>query len=188
MNYVEPKKTPLKIREAALALSKALGNPSRATLLVALAKTGLETGEFQAMWNHNWGNIKAMGSYAGDYTCIHLNEVLPGRGLVWFAPEGELTGKRGQVVGEVFAVPPGHPQTRMRAYASAEAGAADYVAFVAQKKRYAKAWAELLAGNEEGYVRELKAAGYFTANEALYLKGVRWRMSVYESHIKGIGA
>ncbi len=40
------------------------------TLALALAKTALETGRWQRIWNSNFGNIKASESYVGQYTCI----------------------------------------------------------------------------------------------------------------------
>src|SRR5512133_3177238 len=95
--YVPPVRTPLTWREAAHCLRWALGMPRPSVLALAWAKSALETGRWSAMWGYNWGNVKASTSYAGMYTCITLNEVLPARGVVWFAPEGELSGdpKRG---------------------------------------------------------------------------------------------
>lgn len=180
--YVPPKKTPLTFDEAdgalTLALASSLGEtPSIPTRALALAKTALETGRWSAMWNHNWGNVKASEKWEGLYTCIVLNEVLNGK-VVWFAPEGRLTGnpaKGGKLAGDLAdagrTVPPGHPQTRMRAFPTAADGALDYVRFVGGG-RYRAAWELLLAGDAQGYVHALKVAGYFTADEATYAKGV----------------
>jgi hypothetical protein len=114
--------------------------------------------------------VKASESYAGLYCTIELNEVLNGQ-VVWFSPRGRLDRKGGKVVAEPFEDPPGHPQTRMRAYLTREDGALAYVAFVAGG-RYASAWQHLLVGDAVGYVTELRAKGYFTAPLADYLKGV----------------
>lgn len=144
------------------------------TLALALAKTALETGRWTQIWNANWGNVKASDGHVGMFTCITLNEVLPGRGTVWFAPEGELTAapsRGGKLVGTPIPVPDGHPQTRMRAHANEFDGVDCYVDFVANG-RYAEAWKMLLAGDAAGYVHQLKARGYFTADEATYAKGV----------------
>jgi hypothetical protein len=180
--YVPPQKTPLTFEQAAfamrLALLSVLGEgPTAPVLALALAKTALETGRWQSMWNGGWGNIKASDKYEGLYTCIVLNEVIDGR-VVWFAPEGRLTGNpaKGGVHANDLAdagrkVPPGHPQTRMRAFTSAADGALDYVRFVSGG-RYAQAWELLLAGDAQGYVHALKAKGYFTADEATYARGV----------------
>lgn len=173
--FQEAKRTPCTFEEAAemmkWKLSTVLGkDPSVEVLSLALAKTALETGRWTQIWNSNWGNVKAGETYQGMFTCIKLNEVLGGK-LVWFAPEGQLTSKTGVVVGKVWEVPPGHPQTRMRAYANNYDGVDSYVDFVSGG-RYKAAWAKLLAGDAVGYVHSLKLAGYFTASEELYRKGV----------------
>jgi hypothetical protein len=173
--YVEPVKTPLTFDEAADRMQQgilvATGiAPTTKALALALAKTALETARWQSMYCHNWGNIKAGDSYVGMYTCIPLNEVLNGK-VVWFDPKGQLDRKGGGLVGVEWGVPPGHPQTRMRAYANGFDGAQQYVDFVANG-RYKDAWARLLDGDAPGYVRALRAKGYFTADEATYLRGV----------------
>lgn len=180
--YVEPKRTPLTFDEAAQCMKWALTNqigqsPADEVLALALAKSALETGRWTAIWNSNWGNVKASETYEGMYTCIVLNELLVRGGklkAVWFAPEGELSGdpsKGGKLISEPLAVPPGHPQTRMRAFANNWDGVDQYVEFVATG-RYSKAFQALLTGKADAYVRELKLAGYFTAIESVYLKGV----------------
>lgn len=181
--YVAPKKTPMTWQEAhdcmKWALSTHLGHdPSDEVLSLALAKSALETGKWKSIWNDNWGNVKASEKWEGQmYTCIYLNEVLLRDGVrkvIWFMPEGELTdslANGGKLVGEPMAVPPGHVQTRMRAYANHWDGADQYITFVANGN-YKKAWAALLTGNPTAYVHELKVAGYFTADEKVYAKSV----------------
>jgi hypothetical protein len=173
--YVDPILTPLTFDEAADRMQQgilvATGiAPTTKALALALAKTALETGRWQKMWNGNWGNIKAGENYEGMFTAFPCNEVLNGK-TVWFSPEGQLTGKGGEIVGVTWAVPPAHPQCRFRAYANGFDGAQQYVDFVANG-RYAEAWNRLLDGDVVGYVRQLKIRGYFTADEATYLRGV----------------
>jgi hypothetical protein len=180
--YVPPRRTPLSFDAASEVLGYALQRqldrkPSDEVLALALAKTSLETGRYLSIWNEGFGNVKSGPDYRGMFTCITLNEVLVRSGkkvLVWFAPEGELSAapsKGGKLIGSPIAVPDGHPQTRMRAYANEFDGAISYVEFVAGG-RYKAAWAKLLEGDPAGYVHALKVAGYFTADEALYRKGV----------------
>lgn len=180
--YVTPARTPITIPQAIecmrWALKCELGTePSDEALALALAKTALETGRWKAIWNSNWGNVKAPDSYQGMFTCITLNEVLVRQGkrvLVWFAPEGELTGnpaKGGKLIGRPLPVPDGHPQTRMKAFANRYDGALSYVHFVAGG-HYREAWRKLLTGDARGYVHALKAAKYFTADEGPYADGV----------------
>ncbi len=175
--YVEPKRTPLTFAQALHAMKWALKSRvdhlTDEVVALALAKTALETGRWTQIWQANWGNIKAGSEYSGMFTCITLNEVLNGK-IVWFAPEGQLSAapsNGGKLVGAPLPVPDGHPQTRMRAYANEYDGADSYVDFVAGG-RYKAAWAKLLVGDALGYVRALKVAGYFTADEALYARGV----------------
>ncbi len=184
--YVAPFKTPLTFAEAAKAMRQGIlvatgEHPSNAALALALAKTALETGRWQSMWNNNWGNVKAGAEYYGMYTCITLNEVLNGR-TVWFAPEGELVRKDGPLKYAPLAVPPGHVQTRMRAYANAYDGAQQYVDFVANRRNRA-AWQRLLAGDPAGYVHALKVKGYFTADEATYRRGVE---RIFAEYLSGL--
>lgn len=180
--YMPPVKTPFTFDEAADAMrwamqSAAGDDVNNDVLALALAKSALETGRWKSIWNNNWGNVKAGPDYEGWYTCIVLNEVLMRHGkpsLVWFAPEGELTAspaKGGKLTGKIYPVPDGHPQTRMRHYANRFDGADQYVRFVASG-RYKHAWAALLQGDAREYVRRLKAAKYFTADETRYHAGV----------------
>lgn len=173
--YVQARLTPLTFDEASSALAAALKDkigkpPTREALALALAKTALETGRWRSIWNSNFGNVKAGAKYVGMYCAIELNEVLDGK-VVWFAPRGRLDRKGGKVVAEHYPDPPGHPQTRMRAHANRFDGAFAYADFCAGG-RYAAAWQFLLHGDAVAYVRALKAAGYFTAPETDYARGV----------------
>lgn len=176
--YVAPVVTALSFDEAAASMLTALQATgetiSRACHACALAKVALETGRWQHIWNYNFGNVKAATTFIGRYTCIKLNEVLQRGGkatVVWFAPEGELTSRDGKLTAPPIPVPEGHPQTRMRAHASSLDGANEYVEFVSGG-RYLDAWAELLAGDPNGYVSALHRAGYFTADPVPYAKAV----------------
>lgn len=167
------------------ALMDALGgkHPTDDTLSLALAKTALETGRWKYIHCYNWGNIKAGKAYVGQYTSFACNEVLGGK-VVWFAPGGRLDGKGGSVVAEPSPVPPGHYQTRFRAYANQFDGAYEYVDFVASG-RYVDAWKELLVGDSDGYVQALHDKGYFTADPAVYGKGVKSLQAEFKAKLQG---
>jgi hypothetical protein len=146
-------------------------------LALMLAKTVLECGRdtkaglvWTSSWNDCIGNIKAGPTYVGQYTAYACNEIL-GNMVVWFDPRGRLNRKGGEVIAEPYAGPPWHPQCRFRAFANAYDGAHSYVDFVSGG-RYKDAWAELLAGQPHDYVMALAAKGYFTADPAIYSKGV----------------
>lgn len=180
--YTPPRRTPMSFQEAEglarWALRFALGSePSDEVVALFLAKTGLETGRWSAIWNGNWGNWKGTETWEGMFTCIVLNEVLKRNGrdtLVWFAPEGELSGnpaKGGKLIEAPIPVPDGHPQTRMRAFPGNTHGVEVYVDSL-ERGRYREAWGFLLRGDATAYVHSLKQKGYFTADEELYRKGV----------------
>lgn len=174
--FKENELTPFTFEEAEeairWALSTQLGHkPDDEVVALALAKIFLETGRLESCHDWNVGNIKASPSYVGMYTAFACNEILNGH-AVWFSPYGRLDKKGGVPIAEFFTGAPWHPQTRFRAYANHFDGMDQYVTFIATG-RYKVAWARLLSGDAVGFVHELKLARYFTADEALYLKGVR---------------
>jgi len=176
--FVDAQKTPYTFEAAMEALKWAMNDPAIPVLALGAAKCALETARWETIWNHNWGNVKAAADYEGMFTCIVLNERLLNKTTgkmeyVWFAPEGRLTASPklgGKLVGKPLPVPPGHAQTRMRAFANRFDGADQYVRFVAEK--YPTSWRALLTGDPYAYVHALKAGGYFTAEEGPYATGV----------------
>jgi hypothetical protein len=152
------------------ALTNMVGVPSDLAVAVLHAQGALETGHFKSCWNGNAGNIKAGELYEGLYTCIKLNEVLSGR-TVWFAPNGELDGKDGPVKGKEWENPPGHPQTRMRAYLSLAGGVEDKIRFLL-KERWRPALELAWEGNPAAYVEAIRERGYFTAALEPYRRAV----------------
>jgi len=189
--FVDAEKRPLSFEQAAPAMKAALSNqlghdPSDEVLALALAKTALETGRWQSMWNDNWGNIKAGIAYVGMYTAFACNEVLNGV-LTWFSPKGRLDHEGGTVIAEWYDAEPWHPQTRFRAYANEFDGCYSYVDLISTG-RYKVAWAMLLSGSVTGFVHELKMAGYFTADESLYLKGVQGLYNEMLARVKQLPA
>lgn len=170
--YVEPAVTPLSFHDAQEALRWAMGSPSLEQLALCLAKSALETGRWQKIWNYNFGNAKSGETYVGMFTCIRLNEVIDGQ-VKWFNPDSGG-----------FAVPPGHPQTRMRAFANAWDGAEQYLGVL--RGRFGLAYDAMLTGSPEKYVRTLKATGYFTADEEPYLRGVKSLHREFIAKLQGL--
>lgn len=127
--------------------------PSDKSLGVLFAKSALETGRWKFIHCYNFGNIKKVRSPDdGHFFCMYrCGEVINGKHLMFDPP---------------------HLQTHFRGYKTPEDGAEDYIKFVSQKKRYLKAWEKVIQGDPAGYSRELKIAGYYTADEARYTAGV----------------
>lgn len=171
--FTEDLLTPLTFEEADEAITAALPRGvSVGVRALALAKTALETGRWKKIHFWNFGNVKADDDYVGQFTCFACGEELK-EGSCWFEPDGKIKNlTHGTITRPVaFDVPPGHPQTRFRAYANRFDGAYEYVDFV-QNGRYSQAWIALLAGDAVGYVHQLKLKDYFTALEAPYVAGV----------------
>lgn len=173
--YVKPVVTPYTIEDLIASLRDGFtivtgSKPRDEALAVLTAKVRLESGNGAHAWNDDIGNIKRAEGDAGNFTCILLNEVIANV-VRWFRPDGELLGGPSSALkGSPVAVPDGHPQTRMAALPNRTEGGRFYVDFVANRKRYAKAWQAVLAGNPEAYARELGAAGYYTAPVEQYTK------------------
>lgn len=188
--YMPPEVTTLDFEEAAEVHRWGLAEEGSIltdeALALGMSKTALESGRWKKMHNWNFGNVKCPETQPGMFTSFACNEVLKGE-TVWFAPEGELDRKGGVVVGKVWDVPPGHPQTRFAAFANRWDGIERYVSFL-QRPRYLKAYRALLSGSAPAYVRELRAAGYFTAPEDQYLRGVASMQREFVAKLRGLSA
>ena len=131
--------------------------PSKNTLAIVWSQVVLETGrntdrvENSMMRNYNYGNIKKNLDYSPNWTSYDAGEFLGGKHQMFY---------------------PYHPQTHFAAWKTPLDGALGYLNFLKNRKRYANAWIELKAGDAVGYVKELKAGGYFTAPLDQYTKVV----------------
>jgi hypothetical protein len=158
-NYRPPIDTKLTIPQAVYALKEGYKSifgkePTDNIIKGLFAQTMLETGRYQLTKNNNWGNIKTSKERIDD-----------GYLFTMFATGENLT-KNGVTKYEWFEPP--HMQTWFRHYDTPEEGAADYIRFLSQRKRYAKAWEILQTGNIDAFSRELSARGYYTANVDKY--------------------
>lgn len=133
-----------------------IGGPCPVNLLALLtAQSALETGRWKSMWNFNMGNIRGPGQ-GGEWMAIPgANEVIDGMVVSGPAVEGGFAAFRDRYEGAKAFV-------RFLGTASHPPNA----------NRYQPAWDAAAEGDVVGYVSGLKAAGYFTADEGLYLKGV----------------
>lgn len=125
--------------------------PPNGQVAVLTAQSALESGRWRSMHRFNPGNIKAATDYGFLYTQYRCNEVIGGK-TEWFDPP--------------------HPQTNFRAFMDLETGVLDYLRFLSGRVRYAAPWAAAIKGDPAAFVHALKMAGYFTASEGPYLKGV----------------
>jgi hypothetical protein len=118
--------------------------PSAETLSILVGQWAHETGRGASMLNYNFGGLKGTSP--------------SGLSAAYTTREGWGEGATRGVA-------------RFRAYGSAQEGARDYVSLLA--RRYPDAVSAAEQGDAAGFVRALKARGYFTDNEAAYSKSVQ---------------
>ncbi len=180
--YIPDTKTILSEAEGTYALKEAWKNiygkyPSKKALAVLWAKVCLETGRFKSMHCFNFGNIKVRSNMTFTmYECGEEISLKQAQQLVKESPElvtiiRTYSWPNGSKRASV-KIKAGHKWSQFVAHKTATEGAEYYIRFVSKNKRYFKAWQKLMAGDPVGYSHELKVAGYYTANEDLYTKGV----------------
>ena len=159
------------------AVTNLIGAPSDMAVAVLHAHCALETGHTKGMWCNNPKNVKAGAKHAGEFCCIKLNEILVREGkrkTIWFDPVlGELLGKDGpaRYPLEPNELPPGHPQTRMRAYKTLAGGVQNQLGWL-MGPNWREALNYALAGRPFEYVTAIHAKGYFTADLEPYRRAV----------------
>jgi mannosyl-glycoprotein endo-beta-N-acetylglucosaminidase len=146
---VAPTRTRLTGSEAAGALRAAWTEvrgraPSPETLSLLVGQWAHETGRGASMRNFNFGGLKGTGPSGLSATC---------------------STREGWGDSEVRV------NAHFRAYGTAEEGARDYVSLLA--RRYPDAVRAAEQGDAKGFVTALKAKGYFTDNEATYLRSIQ---------------
>ncbi len=121
--------------------------PSNEQIAMIMAQNSLETNNRKSMWNYNIGNLTTDGK--GQYNFFD-----------------DLTTNE-QVKPKVWK----KLRLKYRAYTSLKEGVLDYLKFLKGKK-YSSAWEHIENPNPEKFSKALKAAGYYTANEAPYTKAI----------------
>lgn len=174
--YVSPKRTPVAPEDMRAALAVQFASRgiavSEHVLTTLVAMSAHETGRWAACWNNNLGNVKATPTWDGQYTCLtNVWEILNGTKR-WFSPRGETAGRNGPFIGKAYDVPPGHPQTRFRAYDTLAEG---IVGFVDKLTGMYRASLDVLlaGGSSDAFVAALKRQRYFTGDLEGYQRSVR---------------
>lgn len=155
MNLIPNVLTPMSALDVLKAFRTAFCNevgrtPSNSTLAILVAQSALECGRWKSMHCFNFGNIRPPKNWQGDYCQFRCNEqTAPGK-WVWYDPPS--------------------PGSNFVAFKDAPSGAAFYMHMLAS--RWPEAWTAALSGNATAFVHGLKQRGYFTADEAPYLRAV----------------
>lgn len=162
--------TPAEVGQALRrAWEEQLGDePPRSALLTLLAQWALETGRGASCVAWNFAGIKSAPNDGRSWAFVATKERLP-KALAeqWLrvstqaAPVSLVKIEGGHYVVQVY---PDHPACRFRAYATIDAGAADYLRLLREK--YSSAWDAL--SDPDAFARRLKALGYYTANPNVY--------------------
>ncbi|MBI5537708.1 MAG: hypothetical protein HY898_33600 [Deltaproteobacteria bacterium] len=140
--------TPMTLDEVGSTLSAAWRalhgeDPPEGLVPLLTGQVSIETGGGVGMLNNNFAGIKGTGP--------------SGMTVRWRTTEG--SGKNLQ-----------HVVDRFRAYRSAEEGATDYLRLL--ESRFGTALECAKTGDANGFVHELKKAGYFTGDEKVYARVV----------------
>lgn len=154
-NFIDCEVTPLTEAEATYYLRAAWKEiygiyPGLDSLAILWGQSALESGRWAFLRNNNFGNIKRRSAIR-YWTSYYCSEILKGKEVKFY---------------------PYHNQTHFAAWLTPTEGATGYIGFLSQRKRYQKAWVELMAGDPVAYCRELKAGGYFTAPLSHYTRVV----------------
>lgn len=118
--------------------------PTKGQIGVLYAQWMVETSG-KHCWNWNIGNVK-------------VTQAQVDAGVPWF----DLPGTWEIIGGKRVVLKEGDPGRRFRAYASLDAGMAEHLAFL-RNRRYAPSWPSVEAGDPDGFARALKRQGYYTA-------------------------
>ncbi len=144
---VPPTRTKVSASDLRAAIARACeqvhGSAPKELVDTLTAQASLETGSGQHMYNYNFGGIKGVGPTGLTAKC-RTNEV--------------LNGKTVSIV------------DGFRAYGTLDEGALDYVTTL--RGRFGRSWDAAVVGDVRGFAHALKQQGYYTANEADYVKAL----------------
>lgn len=129
----------------AAAWARQMGSPAeRASLLVLVAHWSFETASGRAMHNFNLGNAKHVAGDGRNYCRFRCNEIQNGK-TVWLDCD-------------------------FRAFDTLDEGVDDYFTLMRGQFRYA--WPAVVAGDPVDFCHRLKVSLYYTADEAIYTRGI----------------
>lgn len=172
--HVETKKTVIKasefrdmLRETLKEANGGVNVPERMVSLLT-AQSALETGHWEYLWNWNFGNTKASEKTEGMFMNLrNVREVDRDGKERWYSPEGEIDDRDGELIGDRYPVPPGHPATRFRAYEDARKGLIAWLGVLSSK--FPRSWAAAMGGvSPTDYAKALKSEQYYSGSETGY--------------------
>ena len=200
---LETKRTTPTKTDFARALLAAWPDATKEGAGVLWAHFAGETADGVYCWNWNLGNVKHVKGDGFDF--VSLRGVWEGFKITDLDGDGDVDGDdRVMLIERLLAsgmwatdeskdhaaavgpgkvsmiATPGNAATWFKAYASLAIGMHFFID--AKKKassRYASAWPFVVAGDPEGYARELGAKGYYTASPDVYAKAMRKKFDAW---------
>jgi hypothetical protein len=169
-------KTPVSKEDLIRALYEAWAHlfgtsPKKESIWCLASQWALETGWGKSMWCFNLGNVKSVEGDGHDYCFFACNEILKtatAHAMANAAPAiAKVTQDRGDGTSIIWFYPK-HAGCRFRAFNTLVDGAVDYIGLL--HKRFAKSWPAVLAGDPAQFSHQLRAQGYYTADESSYTK------------------
>ena len=149
---------------------------SREACAVLWAQYMIETGG-RACWNWNIGNAKASdlgrpwhalrGVWEGVSAAEAARLVAAGEAVY----DGNAAHQRAVAPRTAVVFEPPHPATRFRAFDSLDEAMGEHLSLL--RRRFARGWPGVLAGDVVAFARGLRAQGYFTASAEAYAAGMR---------------
>lgn len=149
---------------------------SREACAVLWAQYMIETGG-RACWNWNIGNVKAAdlsrpwhalrGVWEGVSAAEASRLVAAGEAVY----DASAAHQRAVAPRTAVVFEPPHPATRFRSFDSLDDAMGEHLALL--RRRFARGWPGVLAGDVVAFARGLRAQGYFTASAEAYAAGMR---------------
>lgn len=177
--FIEDKITRVSLAELGAAMfdghRKVMGSDfvSASSMAAAFAQLCLESGNGEKAHHFCFHNEKRGADWAGLYTRYECDEIFDARTTAIARGKGltSVSLWHGGPLYRVYLYPP-HPWTEFTAFESAIDGAARYIEFLSCRDRYRDAWHALRTGDAFAFSHELRKAGYYTADEVQYTKGL----------------
>lgn len=152
--------------------------PLEQSVAVLWAQYMVETGG-RACWNYNLGNVKHVKGDGHNYQMLNgvwegvtpsaAKQLIASGQAVADANQDHAKAVGSKKVSVVFQPP--HPATWFRAFASLDEGMLEHLQFLS--KKFAPAWAAVVAGDPVAFANRLSDMHYFTASAKAYVVAMK---------------
>lgn len=160
--------------------------PQRQVLHILHAQSALETGHWKSLWNFNLGGAKKHGTCDWTYftTTERFRHADADKYLASSKPGSEVALVKQDATHKTLRFSGKQQMNCFASWEDLDTAAKDHLALLF--RRFPAAIERAKAGDVDGYVRELKKRGYFTASEQEYMKAVGSIARSYEKKLQGV--